>query len=231
MIKVKICGITSVEHALATAHAGADYLGLVFAPGKRRVDKNKAAEITAAIKNLEEKPLVAGVFVNLPADEINQTANYCRLDCVQLSGNESLEYCRDIELPIIKAVRIAHDSNPAKIQNEIEAVFSAGLKNRPVCLLDTKTGGKFGGTGKTFDWELARCTPASYPVMIAGGLSPDNICRLVETIQPWGVDVSTGVETAGQKDISKIKQFIKKVKNLDSKNYADITSNQSRQKD
>ncbi|MDD4874024.1 MAG: phosphoribosylanthranilate isomerase [Dehalococcoidales bacterium] len=217
MTRVKICGITQVEHALAAADAGADFLGLVFAPSKRQVDIEQAFKITEAISKLDKRPHMVGVFVNIPAVEVNTTVRYCNLDYVQISGNENWDYCRDIDFPVIKVIHITGGCTAEQIINEIETGYKSALKYEPVCLLDTKTGNNFGGTGNVFDWAVAQDAIAEYPVIVAGGLSIDNVSRLVEEIRPWGVDVSTGVETGGKKDIGKIQTFIDSVRKAEEK--------------
>jgi phosphoribosylanthranilate isomerase len=215
MTKIKICGITQVEDAVAATVAGADFLGLVFAPSKRQIDKGKALQITSAIRALTNRPLVAGVFVNLPASEVNETARYCRLDYVQLSGNENWDYCMDIAFPVIKVIHICDGCLTEQVIKEIEAGYKASLKYKPLFLLDTGKGSYFGGTGQTFDWKLAKEIAAVYPVIVAGGLTPDNVSQLIKTARPWGVDVSSGVETNGIKDMEKVRSFINTVRKIE----------------
>jgi len=212
MTRVKICGITEAAHAIVAAEAGADFIGVVFAQSKRRVDVERAKEIITAVKG--RKPLVVGVFVNTPADEVNRVAEYCALDWVQLSGDETWEYLRDIERPIIKAVGVRSQQT----SEDILANISSGYQNHGegfICLLDCHVEGSYGGTGQTFDWELARQISQIFPVIIAGGLSPENVAEAIRLARPWGVDVSSGVESDGLKDIAKIKCFIDKVRNVD----------------
>lgn len=212
MTRVKICGITEVAHALAAAEAGADFMGLVFAPSKRQVTAKRAREIALAVKGRKSHPSVVGVFVNTPADEVNRIAEYCGLDWVQLSGDEPWEYVTDIERPVIKAVRVRSEQGG----QEILASISSGYHERGlICLLDCHVEGSYGGTGQTFDWGLARQTSHRFPVIIAGGLSPENVAEAIKLARPWGVDVSSGVETGGVKDIAKIKSFIESVRNAD----------------
>lgn len=212
MTKVKICGLMHVQDALTAASAGADFIGLVFAPGRRQVEIATAAEISSHIRNLPVSPLIAGVFVNQPATRVNQIATQSRLDYIQLSGGESWAYCRQIEFPLIKVIHISQDTTAEEVSAAIDSGLNAGLKHAPVFMLDSRTNGKLGGTGQAFDWLIAQQVSAIYPVLIAGGLNPENVGCLIRTACPWGVDVSTGVETAGQKDAVRITNFIQAVK-------------------
>ena len=212
MIRVKICGITEIEHALIASEAGADFLGLVFAPSRRQISPGKALKIVEAVHKQRQHPNIVGVFVNSPAQKVNRIADYCQLDLVQLSGDEDWHYCLEIERPIIKVIHILKNQTAEKIMSEIETGYNLCLKHKPVCLLDSKTRDAYGGTGQVFNWRLAAGVSARFPVIIAGGLTPDNVGELVRETKPWGVDVSTGVETDGSKDSVKIKKFIKAVR-------------------
>jgi phosphoribosylanthranilate isomerase len=210
MTRVKICGIRSEEHALAAARAGADLIGLVFAPSPRQVTPAQAQKIVAALKKDNVRVEAVGVFVDTPADEVNRIALSCRLDRVQLSGDEDRDYCRKIDRPIIKAVR------PGTPPGEEMARGARLLDNKEhVILLDTAVPGRYGGTGKTFDWRLALPIARRFPVIIAGGLTPENVAEAIWAVHPWGVDVSSGVETGGVKDMVKIEKFIKAVREAD----------------
>ncbi len=219
MTRIKICGIRDKTHALAAVEAGADFIGLVFAPSKRQISPALAREIANAVKESSAATKVVGVFVNAPVFQINEIADFCALDVVQLSGDESWECCRKIANPIIKAIRIGRHS-----AEEICAEISAGSQlfagRRFITLLDSQVEGEYGGTGESFNWDLAEKVAKGFPVIIAGGLDPQNVARLVKRVAPWGVDVSSGVETAGVKDIVKIKAFVEAVRKADDKKQA-----------
>ncbi len=214
MTRIKICGIREEVHALAAVEAGADFIGFVFAPTRRQVSPAEAHEIVDTVKKSSSAIKLVGVFVDTPASEVNKIADFCGLDWVQLSGNESWEYCRQIARPIIKAIRIGQ-----QLREEINAELTVGLKTlspqRFITLLDSQVEGKYGGTGITFNWRLAQQVAKELPVIIAGGLNPENVAQAIEMATPWGVDVSSGVETDGTKDIAKIKAFIEAVRRID----------------
>jgi phosphoribosylanthranilate isomerase len=214
MTKVKICGLTDPQSALAAVEAGADYLGLVFASSSRQILPKKAVEIVNAVNRKKTHPPVVGVFVNSPAEEVNLVTALCHLDWVQLSGTETWEYCRNILKPIIKSIHISAASISKDIIEYLERGYHLRSRDRLICLLDTQVKGAFGGTGQIFDWRLAREISAIYPLMVAGGLTTNNVGQLIKEVKPWGVDVSSGVETEGKKDILKIKKFVQIVKSL-----------------
>jgi phosphoribosylanthranilate isomerase len=215
MTRIKICGITEKEHALVVARAGADYLGMVFRTRSRRqVTSEKASEIIHSIRSLDTRPGIVGVFVNLSAIEVNGIAKDFQLDWVQLSGDETWEYCREIERPIIKAIHIHSGSVTQGILKQIEQGHRILADHSLICLLDTNIKGTYGGTGQSFNWNLAKEVSEVYPVFVAGGLTPGNVGQLLNEAHPWGVDVSSGVETGGIKDVQKIKRFIQNVKSL-----------------
>ncbi|MFC1979270.1 phosphoribosylanthranilate isomerase [Chloroflexota bacterium] len=212
MTRVKICGLTEIEHALTVSEAGADLFGLVFASSRRQVPLDKALQLVEAVRGLNHRPAAVGVFVNTAAPEVNRVAEYCQLDWVQLNGDETWQYCQEIEKPIIKALRISPDNTTSEILGNIETGYQLFASQRLICLLDTQVGDYYGGTGQAFNWQLAEEVAARFPVIIAGGLTTANIEQLVRKTKPWGVDVSTGVETSGQKDASKIRTFIEAVR-------------------
>ena len=213
MTRVKICGIKEPSQAVAAAGAGADYIGIVMAPSKRQVDIEQAKAIVAAVKG--SRTLSVGVFVNMPSAEINRIAKYCNFDRIQLSGDESWEYVRELHRPAIKAVKVSKEHTGDRLLNEL----SGGYKKADyyfLPLLDCAVNGSYGGSGKAFDWSIAKVAAGKYRFVLAGGLTPENVGEAIASARPWGVDVSSGVETNGSKDIEKIKRFISTVRRIDA---------------
>jgi phosphoribosylanthranilate isomerase len=219
MTRVKICGIRDKTQALAAVEAGADFIGLIFAPSQRQVSPANAHEIASAVKKSSNTTKVVGVFVNAPSSQVNELADFCALDWVQLSGDESWEYCREVARPVIKVIRVDRQS-PQELCSELSAGVKLLPPQRFITLLDSLVEGKYGGTGESFNWNLAQQVAERFPVIIAGGLDPKNVARLIKRVSPWGVDVSSGVETRGVKDPAKIKAFIEAVRKADEKKQA-----------
>ncbi|MEH6943396.1 phosphoribosylanthranilate isomerase [Bacillus sp. JJ722] len=203
-MKVKICGLTDVETALYAAEMGADAIGFVFAPSRRRITPQKAKEIIARLPGHVEK---VGVFVNEEPEVIEQIAATCGLTIIQLHGEESKEACKVYHLPVIKAVGIGKE----------EDVVQAEQYEVPYLLVDSPKGQQYhGGNGETFDWQLLQSVSLNnHRVILAGGLTVENVRKAIETVRPYMVDVSSGVETNGKKDRAKIKQFIQVVKGVE----------------
>ena len=212
MTRVKICGIKEKSHALAVVEAGGDFMGLVFAPSPRRVTLVQAHDIARVVKEHSSATAVVGVFVNAPAPEVNRIADACNLDWVQLSGDESWEYCRQITKPIIKAVRISYGQEPEDICANLATGARVLSHQKHAILLDSRVKDRYGGTGKTFDWALARPAAEQFPAIIAGGLTSENVAQAIDMVAPWGVDVSSGVEVDRVKDTPKIRAFIEAVR-------------------
>jgi phosphoribosylanthranilate isomerase len=210
MTVIKVCGIKNEEHALAAAEAGADFIGLVFARSHRQVSPAGARKIVAALKSHHAAAAVVGIFVNMPVGTVRHLADTCQLDWVQLSGDEPWEYCRGLSRPVIKVVRPEQAAETLAYGDQV-------LKGqRHIFLLDTAAPDSYGGSGTTFDWGLAVPIAQQFPVIIAGGLTPQNVAEAIRTIRPWGVDVSSGVETGQVKDMKKIRKFIKAVRDTDA---------------
>ena len=202
MVRVKICGITTLDDALAAAAAGADAVGFVFhPPSPRNITPDQASAI---ISQLPPFIQTVGLFVNQPADMVNSTADRCGLDIIQLHGDEPPEYCRSITRRVVKAFRVRDEQS------------LAGLDSYPVaaCLLDAWSPAAPGGTGETFNWELAhRAVQNGRRIILAGGLTPANVADAVQQVRPYAVDVSSGVESApGKKDTALIRAFIASAK-------------------
>jgi len=202
----------TVEDAVFTAKAGADFIGLVFAESRRQVDMDTASEIIRVVHSLKTNTDIVGVFVNTPSEEVNRTASILGLDRVQLSGDETWEYCLHIGYPIIKVIHITGTKTAPEVSDELDAGSRLMANRNWMFLLDTAADGKYGGTGRTFNWNIAAEVSQRFPAMIAGGLDPDNVAKAVSRVKPLGVDVSTGVETDKQKDRVKIMKFINAVK-------------------
>ncbi len=196
--KVKICGITSLEDAQAAVAAGADAIGLVFyPPSSRYVTPLLAAEIIAGLG-----PFVTtvGLFVNEDAAVVKKTIARSGLHLLQFHGDETSQYCQQFDRPYIKALRMSPDLDP------LQAV--ASFPEACGYLFDAWQPDKFGGTGKTFDWQRIAGL-ASHNLILAGGLNPDNVEAAVQTVRPYAVDVSGGVELMpGKKDHRALKAFI-----------------------
>lgn len=218
MTKIKICGIKEEAHALAVAEAGADFIGMVFAESPRKVIPKKAEKIVAQLKDSGASVETVGIFVNTPSATVKKIATACNLDWIQLSGDEPWAYCRELDRPIIKVSRVSRVFHPDTIIANLSYGSRILTKRKYMFLLDSNSSDKFGGSGMKFDWNLARPIARQFPVIIAGGLNPNNVAEAISVIKPWGVDVSSGVETKGVKDVNKIMKFIKAVRKADADN-------------
>ena len=221
MTRTKICGIQQLQDALIAAEAGADFIGLVFVPERRRrLEVAAAADIVASLRAaVAQPPRVVGLFADQPLDEVNQIIGACGLDVAQLCGQESPEYCRKVmartRAEIVKVLHVsATDSvvgNGGEYGGEygLEAQLLRYLEAGCYITLDRLVEGLQGGTGRSFDWDIAaQLSRKGYEFLLAGGLTPANVADAVSQVRPWGVDVSSGVEIDGAKDPSKIRAFI-----------------------
>ncbi len=205
---VKICGLQQPEHGALAARMGADAFGLIFAPmakAHRRVTPEQAAVVARAARQERPEIRAVGVFVNETPERIAGIAGEVGLDVVQLSGDETPERCKEVAAlsgkPVIKALRLRADDDLA----QLDAYALAGA----TILLDTPAAdGAYGGTGETGDWRLAREAAGRWPVILSGGLTPENVAAGIAAVGPRGVDVSSGVETGNAKDERKIGAFI-----------------------
>jgi len=240
---VKICGLRDPETAVDTVKAGADMIGIVFAQSKRRVTPQEAYDILEAVRGVRRtpppatfeapergdvrglswfgawsealeqamfrwRPLIVGLFADQSVAEVNDIADAAGVDLVQLSGDEDAAFVRQVERPALKAVHIGEQTAAEDVFDRVNGLAAAGL------LLDTKSAAARGGTGLTFDWEVAAEVARRVPFLLAGGLSPETVAGAIAQVAPWGVDVSTGVETDGKKDIEKIRAFIRAAKGV-----------------
>jgi phosphoribosylanthranilate isomerase len=215
MTRVKICGVTEPFHALVAAEAGAAMVGVVFAESRRKISVEQARMIAQALKERHLSTEVVGLFVNRPAAEMNRVANQCGLDAVQLSGNESWELCQDVEKPVIKAVRVKPGMDVGGLLAHLHQGMKSLGEKRLRFLVDANVEGSYGGTGATADWDVAGQLAAELPIILAGGLTVENVGQATEQVKPWGVDVSSGVETDGIKDATKIRNFLDAVRKAD----------------
>ncbi|MEF7634025.1 phosphoribosylanthranilate isomerase [Bacillus thuringiensis] len=200
-MKVKICGITDMEIAKRACEYGADALGFVFAESKRKIAPKRAEEI---IQELPANVLKIGVFVNESVEVIQKIADECGLTHVQLHGDEDNYQIRRLNIPSIKSLGVTSESDMKNAQ---------GYETDYI-LFDSPKEKFHGGNGKTFSWELLGHMPKELrkKTILAGGLNALNIEEAIRTVRPYMVDVSSGVETEGKKDVEKIKQFIIKAK-------------------
>jgi phosphoribosylanthranilate isomerase len=202
-MKVKICGIRTLAAARAAEAAGADFIGFVFAPGRRHIEPAEAAVICRSVRHSAK----VGVFVDENWQEVNRIAALCGLDFVQLHGGESEAYAKQILVPVIKAFRWGDDFSLAAA-NHYPARY---------ILLDSFTRGMAGGTGKSFDWQNAAAAirEIQKPVFIAGGISAANVHEVRKALQPFGVDASGSLEIKGNKSAALMKEFVLAVREAD----------------
>jgi phosphoribosylanthranilate isomerase len=206
-VLIKICGITNINDALIAVDYGVDALGFIFAKSPRQITPQNAKKIIEKLPPFVGK---IGVFVNESPSYIQKIFKECGLTGIQLHGEEIPELCRELHpLTVIKAVRIK-DENDIKILNAYTSVSAF--------LLDSYVSNKKGGTGKKFDWKLA-VLAKNYgkPIILSGGLTPDNVTEAIKIVNPYAVDVCSGVEAKpGKKDKLKIKKFIERVRKYDA---------------
>ncbi len=202
VVRIKICGMTNTEDAVAAAELGADAVGFVFAPSPRQVSAEKAREIIMALPPFIQ---TVGVFVDEDPERVASIADSCRLDMLQFHGKESPAYCSRFGQRVIKAVRV-QDQDRLEGCSEYSSVVAA-------LLLDTYVPDQYGGTGLTFDWNLALEAKKYAPIILAGGLNPDNVADAISAVKPYAVDSSSGLEKEpGVKDHEKMARFIQTVR-------------------
>lgn len=200
-IRVKICGVTRLEDALEAARLGADALGFNFWPGSKRY--LPPSEARAIVRQLPPFVAAVGVFVDPAREEVLRAAEASGIGAVQLHGDEPPELCRELPLPVLKAIRVL---GPASLDRLPDYDGVQGF------LLDS-AGPGYGGSGRTFDWALAARAAREHAIVLAGGLGPDNVAEAIRVVRPWGVDVASGVESApGVKDAVKTRAFLERAR-------------------
>jgi phosphoribosylanthranilate isomerase len=204
MTFVKICGLRTIAHAVAAVEAGADLLGFIFAPARRQISPATAAQISQAVRSASpagRRLTLVGVFVNEEPAQMRAIAAECGLDAIQLSGDEPAAIAEQLsDIALIKAIRF--EATPT------EDVWLQSERPNVRLHVDAHVPGAYGGAGVTADWDRARLLARQRPIVLAGGLTPENVGAAIEQVRPWGVDVSSGVETDGAKDVAKIHAFV-----------------------
>ena len=219
MIRVKICGIGTPEDARTAAEAGADYIGMVFVPERhRRISPEAAREIVDSVRALDGvPPRMVGLFADQPLQEVNETVDHCGLDAVQLCGKEGVDYAGSVICEAIKVVHVpasyrAPDDVP-QLADRVQEYAGAGC----LVTLDRLVEGVQGGTGQSFNLDVAASLAhRGHSFLLAGGLNPANVGRIISAVRPWGVDVSSGIETLGRKDRRKIQRFVSNARDTDA---------------
>ncbi len=209
MTVVKICGIRTLADALAAVDAGADLLGFNFyPPSPRYISPDECAALVSELKAARPHlPKLVGVFVNPDPAEVLSLLAACRLDYAQFSGDEPVDALKPLNMVAFKAIR------PRTLADAQRLAKRYRMRGQPALLLDASNTGLYGGSGAIADWSIAAALAQTMPLMLAGGLTPDNVAEAVVAVRPWGVDVASGVESApGVKDAGKMKQFIERAK-------------------
>ena len=210
MTLFKICGLQDVDSAMIARECAASFLGFVFVPGVRReLSVKQVAQITSEYRLLcgSGGPLLVGLFANQSPEFVNFAIEECGLDFAQLCGDELADYYDKISARVIKQIKVPIEGDFQKIVSDTIKKVGCVLDSGSVPLLDRLDKGHLGGTGKSFDWNVAASLPKDWEFILAGGLNPANVSEAISSVRPWAVDISTGVETLGLKDPSKIKAF------------------------
>ena len=218
---IKICGLRELPHMLAAADAGADLLGMVFVPTVRRyIAPEVARQMVQAFREAYPSPasapgpVLVGLFADQPVEEVNRVAASVGVDRVQLCGSEGPEYWAQVRRPLLQLLHVPDAPEGDSVQRA-ETVAALGERISALgqaaglALLDRRSERQPGGLGQTFDWSLARAlADRGHRFLLAGGLSPENVLEAIATARPYGVDVSSGVETDEVKDVAKIRAFV-----------------------
>lgn len=212
-VKIKICGITNLADALLAAKAGADYLGFILWPGsKRYIRPDNAQILVALLRQLPQCPILVGVFVNDPAGVVANLLDLCDLDVAQLSGDEPASFVGDPQSPLYgRSYKTIRPASLAEAEAEAEWYLPPEPRpDWPRIHLDTPDHFLRGGTGRTINWDMAAKLSETIPnLMLAGGLTPDNVAQAIANVRPYAVDVASGVEISpGQKSPDLLQAFI-----------------------
>jgi phosphoribosylanthranilate isomerase len=207
MTKIKICGIKTLNDALAAIDLGADLIGFNFYPkSPRYVEVGMCRNIMSRVRQIG-RVICVGVFVNASVEDIHATMDTCGLSLAQLHGDETIEFMESLEEQSFKAFRGIPESVGGFVRSE-----------PPAFLVDASVKGLYGGSGVTADWNGAAELAKKYPLLLAGGLTPENVAEAIDRVKPWGVDVASGVESApGEKDAGRMVEFVKAVRVAESK--------------
>ena len=208
-MKVKICGVRDIESALVCESSSADFIGLNFVPNvDRKVDILSAVNISNSVSNIKK----VGIFADQSIEDVLEIINKCQLDYVQLSGNENLDYCNQIGLPVIKSLKIEQDSDITLIKKTLFPIINNIPNNNIIPLIESSIPGFYGGTGTQVSLDIAKEIAANFDIILAGGLTPLNVKSMIDYIKPWGVDVASGVESEKLQSSDKIIEFISNAK-------------------
>jgi phosphoribosylanthranilate isomerase len=209
-MKVKICGVTNLEDAQTAIDAGADLLGFNFyAKSPRYVSPEAACAIVEHIRSSHRVPMLVGVFVNSSLEEVRSILQVVNLDLAQLHGDESPEFLEQLNGCGFKALRpVSAEDAEANV-----ARYAPHGSKEPTLLVDAYRKDQYGGTGQVGDWSIAAKLAESYPILLAGGLTPENVAEAIRQVKPWGVDVASGVESSSRrKDVEKMREFVAQAK-------------------
>ena len=220
MTKLKICGLRDIDNAVVAADAGADFLGFNFVPGaRRRITQERGRFLITEYRRRRGAggPRLVGLFADQPLDEVNRVSDFCGMHMVQLCGDESPEYWAKVDRPIIKQLKVRDQGPWANAVAETQSLVEEVAEHGHVASLDRYEPGALGGTGLSFDWSIAAQIARKQQFLLSGGLSPDNVVKAITVVEPWGVDVSSGVETDGVKDPQKIAAFAAEVSRADER--------------
>ncbi len=212
--RIKVCGMTDMAEANGLVAAGVDALGFIFVEASpRNINPEKARKLVAALPPFVD---AVGVFVDQDLEVVNEIAEYCGLTMVQLHGAESPQYCEAVDVRVVKTFSIRSDAEVC----ETNPYFDPYLEVVSGILLDTFHEKLAGGSGQTFDWELTKKCHPTVPLILAGGLNPENIADAIRQVRPFAVDVNSGVETSpGVKDIGAVERLVESMRATDREIY------------